>query len=297
MRELRGKIAVVTGGGSGIGRALACQLARLGCSVATCDVRNASLEETRDLALADAGEGVKVTTFVADVTDEEQLLAFQADTEKRHRTDHVHLLFNNAGLGGGASFVVGSRQEWERTFDVCWGGVYRTTRVFLSSMMRAPEAHLVNVSSVNGFWASLGPETTHTAYSAAKFAVKGFTEALIGDLRLNAPHVAVSLIMPGHVGTSIVHNTLAEFAQADSAETSPDMLQRADAFRDAGLTPEQAAETILDGVRDGRWRILVGPDAYALDEAVRSAPDKAYEQDFFNRLSGVGSGQAEVGSN
>ena len=287
MRELRGKIAVVTGGGSGIGRALACQLAKLGCSVAICDVRQATLEETRGLALAESRDGVTVTTFLADVADEKRMIEFRTDTERRHQTDHVHLLFNNAGLGGGGSFVAGPRQEWERTFDVCWGGVYRTTRVFLASLMRAPEAHLINVSSVNGFWASLGPETAHTAYSAAKFAVKGFTEALIGDLRVHAPHVAISLVMPGHVGTSIVHNTIAEFAQDDSVEMPPEVLQHAEAFRDKGLTPEQAAEIILNGVRDGQWRILVGPDAYALDEAVRSAPDRAYEQDFFNRLPSV----------
>ena len=287
MRELRGKIAVVTGGGSGIGRALTRQLAKLGCSVATCDVRDATLGETRDLALSEAGDGVTVTTFVADVTDEARMLEFRADIEKQHQTDHVHLLFNNAGLGGGGSFVTGSRQEWERTFDICWSGVYRTTRVFLASLMRAPEAHLINVSSVNGFWASLGPETAHTAYSAAKFAVKGFTEALIGDLRLHAPHVAVSVVMPGHIGTSIVHNTIAAFSQDDSHEMDPEVLKRAELFRDKGLTPEQAAETILSGVQEGRWRILVGPDAYALDVAVRSAPDEAYEQDFFNRLPSV----------
>ncbi len=289
MRELRGKIAVVTGGGSGIGRALACRLARLGCSVAVCDLRNATLTETRDLALAEAADGVVITTFVADVTDEQQMLEFRTDTEKRHQIDHVHLLFNNAGLGGGGSFVAGPRQEWERTFDICWGGVYRTTRVFLASLIRAPEANLVNISSVNGFWASLGPETAHTAYSAAKFAVKGFTEALIGDLRMHAPHVAVSLVMPGHIGTSIVHNTVSEFAQGDSDGLSPEILQRAEAFRNKGLTPEQAAEIIVSGVLDGRWRILVGPDAFALDEAVRSTPDEAYGQSFYNRLPSVAS--------
>ena len=288
MRELNGKVAVVTGGGSGIGRALVCQLAQQGCNVATCDVRETALDETRRLALAAASHRVKVTTFVADVADEARLVTFRTDTAERHGTDYVHLLFNNAGIGGGGSFLAGSRQEWERTFDVCWGGVYRTTRVFLPSLIRSPEAHLINVSSVNGFWASLGPDTSHTAYSAAKFAVKGFTEALIGDLRMNAPHVAVSLVMPGHIGTSIAHNTMAEFAHDLNDEARHAALQRADAFRDNGLTPDQAAEVILDGVREGRWRILVGPDAEALDTAVRSTPESSYEIDFFSRLSSVG---------
>ena len=292
MRDLNGKLAVVTGGGSGIGRALVRQLVALGCHVATCDVREAALDETRELALAaaserPAGQSVEVTTFVADVTDEARLVAFREDTTRRHGSDHVHLLFNNAGIGGGGSFVAGSRQEWERTFDICWGGVYRTTRVFLPSLVSAPQAHLVNVSSVNGFWATLGPETPHTAYSAAKFAVKGFTEALIGDLRINAPHVAVSLVMPGHIGTSIFHNTVEAFSPDLDAEARAALTVRAEAFRNKGLTPDEAAEIILRGVTAGTWRILVGPDAKALDLAVRTTPENAYEPEFFRSLPTV----------
>lgn len=182
------------------------------------------------------------------------MLAFRDDTALRHDADHVHLVFNNAGVAGGGSFVIDSRQAWERTFNVCWGGVYNITRAFLPMLIRADEGRLINVSSVNGFWATLGSQTTHTAYSAAKFAVKGFTEALIGDLRLNAPHVAVSLVMPGHIGTSIAHNTVAEFGQDLGEDAKQEILRRADAFRDAGLTPERAAELILDGVHEGRWR-------------------------------------------
>lgn len=285
MRAFKDKIAVVTGGGSGIGRALVRRLAADGCHVATCDIRQASLEETRRLALDAAPHDIRLTTFVADVADEAQILAFRDHTTEGHDTDQVHLLFNNAGVGGGGSFVTEPRHLLERTFDVCWGGVYYTTRAFLPALMRAREAHLINVSSVNGFWASLGPQTAHTAYSAAKFAVKGFTEALIVDLRLNAPHVAVSLVMPGHIGTSIALNTVAEFAPDLEGEVKREVMQRAEAFRDAGLSPDKAAEVILDGVREGRWRILVGPDAYALDETVRARPEAAYDSDFFDRLS------------
>ena len=285
MREFKGKIAVVTGGGSGIGRALVRQLAASGCSVATCDIREPGLEETCGLAMDTATEGVQVTTFVADVADETQILAFRDETLRRHATDHIDLVFNNAGIGGGGSFVTDPRHVWERTFNVCWGGVYNTTRAFLPLLIKAPQAHLINVSSVNGFWASLGPQTTHTAYSAAKFAVKGFTEALIVDLRLNAPHVSVSLVMPGHIGTSIVFNTVAEFSPDLAGEAEREVMQRAQAFRDAGLTPEEAAQIILDGVREDRWRILVGPDAHALDKVVRAEPERTYDLDFFDRLA------------
>ena len=92
-------------------------------------------------------------------------------------------------------------------FNVCWGGVYHGVRTFLPLLVRSTEARIVNTSSVNGFWATIGPETSHTAYSAAKFAVKGFSEALITDLRLTAPNVGVSVVMPGHIGTSIVFNS------------------------------------------------------------------------------------------
>ena len=91
---------------------------------------------------------------------------------------------------------------------MCWGGVYYGTRAFLDLLVAADEGHIVNTSSVNGFWASIGPDRPHTAYSAAKFAVKGFTEALLTDLRVNAPHVKASVVMPGHIGTSIVQNSM-----------------------------------------------------------------------------------------
>src|SRR5207342_2297469 len=100
-----------------------------------------------------------------------------------------------------------TREQWERTFNICWGGVYLGVRVFLPMLMKAAEGHIVNTSSVNGFWASVGMGVSHTAYSAAKFAVKGFTEALMNDLRLNAPHLKCSVVMPGHIGTSIVSNS------------------------------------------------------------------------------------------
>ena len=100
-----------------------------------------------------------------------------------------------------------SRDEWERTFNICWGGVYNCTRAFLPMLQNAEEGHIVNTSSINGFWASVGPRIPHTAYSAAKFAVKGFSEALITDLRINAPHIKCSVVMPGQIGTSIRANT------------------------------------------------------------------------------------------
>jgi NAD(P)-dependent dehydrogenase (short-subunit alcohol dehydrogenase family) len=311
MKDFADKIAVITGGGTGMGRELARQLATQGCHVAMCDVAADTMAETKALCEREAPAGTRITTTIADVSVEEQVLAFRDAVAREHATDHVHLVFNNAGIGAGGSFVEDDRGEWEKTFGVCWFGVYYGSRAFLPMLIKSPEGHLINTSSVNGFWASLGPSVPHTAYSAAKFAVKGFTEALINDLRINAPHVKVSLVMPGHIGTSIVINSgrvlgrepkslpddqvqLAreritrlgfELKDVSNDQIRTFMQQRAEAFRDeAPTTAAEAAKIILDGVREERWRILVGEDAHVLDEMVRQNPEEAYEPSFMQRF-------------
>ena len=207
MQEFSGRLAVVTGAGSGMGRELAVQLAAAGCHLALCDIALEPLEETRAACLAAAPAAPKVSIHRCDVANEADMLAFRDAVVAAHEANCVHLLFNNAGIGGGGSFLLDDRGEWERTFGVCWYGVYYGARAFMPLLVAAPEAHIVNTSSVNGFWASLGPARAHTAYPAAKFAVKGFTEGLINDLRLNAPHVKCSVVMPGHIGTAIMTNS------------------------------------------------------------------------------------------
>jgi NAD(P)-dependent dehydrogenase (short-subunit alcohol dehydrogenase family) len=305
MKSFAGKIAVITGGGSGMGRELALQLAAMGCDVAICDVFAESMAETRRLCLSQARQGTRVSTFVADVSIEDQVLAFAEAVKRDLDTDHIHLLFNNAGIGGGGSFVDDSRADWDKTFGVCWYGVYFGTRAFLPLLRNADEGHIVNTSSVNGFWASLGPDRPHTAYCAAKFAVKGFTEALITDLSLNAPHIKCSVVMPGHIGTDIPVNsrkilrgseTAIDISAVrkrlaaqgiDVASHSDDQIRARVAelerrFREgAPTTAAEAASIILDGVKAERWRILVGKDAAFLDERVRAAPEEAYSPAFY----------------
>jgi NAD(P)-dependent dehydrogenase (short-subunit alcohol dehydrogenase family) len=314
MKDFAGRIAVVTGGGSGMGRELVRQLAAEACNVAMCDVSAAGMAETLRLCEA-AGlpQGLRVTTHIADVSDAAQVQRFRDEVALRHDTDKIHLLFNNAGIGGGGSMIAHSREEWEKTFNVCWGGVYHCTRAFLPMLQRAEEGHIVNTSSANGFWASIGPGQPHTAYSAAKFAVKGFTEALITDLRINAPHIKCSVVMPGHIGTSIAANSRKihsgsdsdaitarqiAFARARIASMGRDvssmsdedirkiMAERERRFtEDAPTTAATAATTILDGVKADRWRILVGEDAHQLDERVRRSPEQAYDIDFFDSFA------------
>ncbi|HUU44067.1 MAG TPA: SDR family oxidoreductase, partial [Planctomycetota bacterium] len=193
MNRFDGKLAVITGGGSGMGRELARQLAVEGCHLALCDLSEETLAQTKSVCAA-AAPAVRVSTHLCDVSEEPQVEAFRDAVVKAHQAKQVDLLFNNAGIGGGGSFVADEREEWDKTFAVCWNGVYFCTRAFLPLLLASRDAHLVNTSSVNGFWASLGPRSAHTAYSAAKFAVKGFSEALVNDFRLNAPHVKVSLV-------------------------------------------------------------------------------------------------------
>src|SRR5215208_4766384 len=208
MKDLAGRIAVITGGGTGMGRELARQLVAEGCSIAMCDVSAAAMAETKRLCEVDRlPQGLRITTHVADVANEDDVKRFAAEVARQHDTDKIHLLFNNAGIGGGGSMIAHERSEWERTFNICWFGVYYCTRAFLPMMLKADRGHIVNTSSVNGFWASIGPAVPHTAYSAAKFAVKGFSEALITDLRINAPHIKCLVVMPGHIGTEIVLNS------------------------------------------------------------------------------------------
>src|SRR5438046_8108855 len=208
MKDFAGKFAVITGGGTGMGRELARQLVAEGCNVAMCDVRVEATAETRRMCEAEKlHQGLLVTTHVADVSIEAHLQRFRDELIEQQTTDKIHLLFNNAGIGGGGSLFTNTREQWEKTFNICWGGVYLGVRTFLPLLLKADEGHIVNTSSVNWFWASVGPGVSHTAYSTAKFAVKGFTEALINDLRLNAPHIKCSVVMPGHIGTSIVSNS------------------------------------------------------------------------------------------
>jgi NAD(P)-dependent dehydrogenase (short-subunit alcohol dehydrogenase family) len=314
MKDFAGKIAVITGGGTGMGRELARQLVAEGCNVAMCDISADAMAETKRLCEVERlPQGLRVTTHVADVSIEEQLKRFRDEIADQQATDKIHLLFNNAGIGGGGSLFTSTREQWERTFNICWGGVYLGVRIFLPMLLKADEGHIVNTSSVNGFWASVELGVSHTAYSAAKFAVKGFTEALITDLRLNAPHIKCSVVMPGHIGTSIASNSRKvhygtdsdrmseiEIAQTrvrltvggvDASKMSDEDVQAAVAERarsfleDAPMTAAQAARIILDGVKAERWRILVGDDAHRLDERVRQTPERAYEPEFYRSIA------------
>ena len=318
MKNFKGKVAVVTGGGTGMGRELCRQLSQEGCHVAMCDVSAENMVETKSLCESESPPGTTITTHNCDVSVESDVNQFRDEVEAGHGPV-VNLLFNNAGIGGGGSFLVDEREDWERTFGVCWYGVYYGCRAFVPMLVASEEGHIINTSSVNGFWASLGPLVPHTAYSAAKFAVKGFSEALINDFRIHAPHVSVSVVMPGHIGTSIAINSskvlgktpplkmneqevreLRERMMRTPGPMTEAMMNMSDEqikqamhdrgiqFRDnAPLTAAQGSAIILDGVRSNSWRILVGEDAHRLDTRVRANPEAAYDPDFVGLSIGL----------
>ncbi len=311
MRHFNDKIGVVTGGGTGIGRAISQQLVAQGCHVAICDIVSTTLEETIELCRRNNPLGANVTGFVCDVANEVQVQRFCQDVRERHSTDYINLLVNNAGISGGGSFIESTREDWERTFNICWSGVYLVTRTFLPLLLNSTEGHLVNMSSANALRAVLGGHIPHTAYSAAKFAVRGFSEALIHDFRFNAPHLNVSVVMPGAVGTEIMtnssrilgHNQPKDWTDEEVSQvlerwkiSGIDQPQNMDAnevraagekeiedSRNIGLTPEKAASIILEGVKKKTWRILVGQDTESLDDLVRESPETAYDPDFVYR--------------
>jgi NAD(P)-dependent dehydrogenase (short-subunit alcohol dehydrogenase family) len=324
-----GKLAVVTGGGSGMGRELVRQLAAQGCSVASCDLNAGAVAQTAAMAQAGAPPGVKVTGHACDVSEEAQVLRFRDELLEAHARDHVHLVFSNAGVGGGESFIGTPREVWERVFAIDWWGVYYCARAFLPLLIASSEGVLVNTSSVNGLWASLGPGVPHSAYSTAKFAVRGFSEALIEDLRTNAPHVRVAVVIPGHVGTDICANSLRarglpepeQMSEAQLDELIPPdgraglieagalpegacaddlrqlLVQMNANFRDkAPVSAAQAATVILDGVRSGAWRILIGKDAETIDALVRAKPEAAYDYAELARMHAELGATAEAAS-
>lgn len=318
MERLRGRVAVVTGAGSGIGRELCLQLIAAGAHVAACDVKTDTLEVTRRLCerLATSSSFYlssspspppRISTHLCDVTSVDQIESFRAAVERTHGSV-VHLLCNNAGLATSGSFAKMSRDRFNRIFDVSFKGTVECTRAFLPMLIRADAACIVNLSSVNAFWCCMGPTRwpiqmpPHAPYSAAKAAVRAFSEALMQDARQNFPHVNVCCVHPGHIGTNIASSAVytdlgGAVVESDVARIraslslsldgvdamSPEELYRAagDKFRDrAPTSARDCAVAIVGAVRSGKTRVLVGEDAHVLDWLSRMFPRLIYNDLF-----------------
>jgi NADP-dependent 3-hydroxy acid dehydrogenase YdfG len=254
MEGFAGKVCVVTGAGSGIGQALAVELGRSGAKVAISDVNLEGLAVTEERLKA---IGAPVKSDRLDVTEREAFELY-ADEVKAH-FGKVNQIYNNAGIAFAGDIEVSQYKDIERVMDVDFWGVVNGTKSFLPHLIESGDGHVVNVSSIFGIFSVPG----QAAYNAAKFAVRGFTEALRQEMALAKHPVKVTTVHPGGIKTNIVRNM--------SAVDGIDLKELATTFdkRLAGTTPEKAATIILEAVRKNKARVLVGPDARALDLIVR----------------------------
>lgn len=241
-------VAVITGAGSGIGRAVALSLARRGCHLALADINAAGLEET---ALQAGRHGVKVTSTLLDVADRDAVMAFPDKVLGAH--GHVDLLINNAGVAIGGTFEQVSEADFDWLMNINFHGVVRMTRAFLPLLRRRPAARIVNLSSLYGLVSPAG----QSAYSASKFAVRGFSNALRHELEMEGSSVGVTVVHPGGVATSIAKNARVP-AGADPVEIAR---QRELSNKMLRMPPEHAGEIIVRGIEGNRPRVIVGADA------------------------------------
>lgn len=257
MKSLANKVAAVTGAASGIGRALATNLAAKGCHLALSDVNAQGLQETAAMIT-----NVNVTTHIVDVADRDQVYRYAEDVVKQH--GKVNIVINNAGVGVADSIEEVSYEDFEWIVGINFWGVVYGTKAFLPYLKKEPEGHIVNISSING----IVPNPYNGPYCATKFAVKGFTETL--SLELKGTSVGVTVVHPGGIATNIVRNARIRRSR------NPDMTQEelAVAFDEkvARNTADFAAHAIISGIERNRHRVLIGGDAKFLDRITRLFP-------------------------
>ena len=266
MKDFQNKVAVITGAGSGIGRALARDLAAAGARLALSDVNQVGLQETADsLGLGSD----RLITEAFDVADRDAFYAF-AERVTGH-FGAAHMVFNNAGVALGATVEDMSYEDFEWLMGINFWGVVYGTKAFLPHIKAAGEGHIVNVSSVFG----LIGVPTQSAYNASKFAVRGFTEALRQELEMEGGRVSCTSVHPGGIKTNIARN--ARMGAGVEKITGDVDKARRDFEKMFRTTPEEASQTILKGVKGNKRRVLIGSDARAIDSMQRLMPT-AYQR-------------------
>jgi NAD(P)-dependent dehydrogenase (short-subunit alcohol dehydrogenase family) len=244
--NLTNRVAVVTGAGGGIGRAIALSLARRGCHLSLCDIDAAAIE---DVARQASALGVRCTTHCLDVRDRAAVAELPAQVLAAHGA--VHLVVNNAGVALGGNFDQVSEADFDWLMDINFHAVVRMTRAFLPHLRNADQGRIVNISSL---WGLMSPPG-QTAYSASKFAVRGFSNSLRHEL--DGSTVGVTVVHPGGVATSIVRS-----ARVPAGIAPQDLeVRRKQAERMLTMPPERAGEIIVKGIERDAVRILVGADA------------------------------------
>ncbi|GAA4802706.1 SDR family NAD(P)-dependent oxidoreductase [Tomitella cavernea] len=265
MGSVSGKVAVVTGAASGIGRELALELARRGAILALADVDDRGLAQTEGRVRA---LGAEASGSHLDVSNRDDVATFADDVVARFGV--VHQIYNNAGISGGSHSILDSDYAvFDRVLGINLWGVIHGTKAFLPHLIASGDGHVINISSLNGIMAQpeLGP------YCTAKFGVRGFTETLRAEMLADHRPVAVTVVHPGGVKTNIASAALAQ-AEARGEEPTDRDRVRVRTYNDKllKLPADKAARTIIDGVEAGRARVLVGNDAKTLDLLVRAAP-------------------------
>ena len=256
MKDLSGKVIAITGAGSGIGRCLATQLAGQGSHLALSDVDPEGLRETEELV----SKKVRVTTHVVDVADREQVYAWADDTVKAH--GHVDCIINNAGVASIATIDEIPYDDFDWVFRIVFYGVLYGTKAFLPHLKTRPDAHIVNISSINGFVAT----PMNGPYSCAKHAVKALNQTL--QQELGGTSVKITSVHPGGVKTDIARSS----RSYESEELHREKIARFDQM--AGTSAEKAAGIIIRGILRNRKRLLVGRDAVVIDALSRLFPQK-----------------------
>lgn len=260
LTSFTGKVAAITGAGSGIGRALALALAARGCHLALCDVNADGLAQT--IALLQSG-AVKVTGTQLDVAEREQVFAWAEQVVQEHGA--CHLLINNAGVSLGALAEHVTPADFHWLMNINFWGVVHGTQAFMPHLRRAGQGHIVNCSSLFGLLAV----PMQASYNASKFAVRGYTESLRQELDIARCGVSATCVHPGGVRTPIVQAARMDAGLATQLGVDVGALRgRFDSLL-AVSSPEQAAEKILRGVLKNKRRVLVGADAWWLDKLVR----------------------------
>jgi short-subunit dehydrogenase len=261
MTTISGSAAVITGAASGIGRGLAFELAARGCDVALADMDEAGLASAA--AEIQRAHGRKVSTHLVDVSDPRQIQELAAAAITQH--PGLNIVVNNAGVALFGQFHEIDQTQLEWLMNINFWGVVHGTRAFLPHLQGRSEAHIVNVSSLFGIIAPAG----QTAYSAAKFAVRGFSEALRHELQMNKSPVRLSVVHPGGVATNIVNSARSGVAMVDNQRRA----EAIDRFNQAArTTPNQAAQRIIRGIEKNEPRILIGSDARIMDLLQRFRP-------------------------
>ncbi len=262
MKSFENKVAAITGAGSGMGRELACELARVGAHLALSDINPGTLEETAAKVRA---IGARVSTTVLDVSERASVHAW-ADSVARDY-GRVNLVFNNAGVALASTLEGVTYEDFEWIMGINFWGVVYGTKAFLPHLRASGEGHVINLSSIFGLFSVPGSGT----YNASKFAVRGFTEALRQELELTGAPVSATSVHPGGIKTNIARS--GRFSANVQALTNRDPeMARAEFEKLFITTANKAARIILRAVQQNKRRVLVGPDAHAADLVVRLMP-------------------------